>query len=275
MHDHCAVVLGGWDSRVARAEVEQAHKLQTPMFVSYAWSPDITKLNYPEVVRIGPNNDMSASAFAPFLKARGFRNVALLADDAALGQGLGPAIRVTAVAAGIDVAAHEFKRDAEDLRPKLKTIMARNPDALVLAAGPFTPARMSRSPRHGQPLQGRHRARLGLRRRGLLEGHGQEQRRRHLAHLLGADAALDGGRHDVQEALHEAPTSTRRSSTRRSHGMSSTPGSGRSTLRAGSRPAMWCPRCPGSTCRARRATSQSNWWCPVHLNHLLPAHLHR
>ena len=27
-HDHCAVILGGWDSRVARAEIEQAHKLQ-------------------------------------------------------------------------------------------------------------------------------------------------------------------------------------------------------------------------------------------------------
>ena len=151
MHDHCAVVLAGWDSRVARAEVEQAHKLQTPMFVSYAWSPDITKLNYPEVVRIGPNNDMSASAFAPFLKARGYRNVTLLADDAALGQDLGPAIRVTAVAAGIDVAAHEFKRDTEDLRPKLKTIMARNPDALGWLPGPSPRPACSRSPRHGQP----------------------------------------------------------------------------------------------------------------------------
>jgi branched-chain amino acid transport system substrate-binding protein len=139
--DKCAVVLGGWDSGVAQAEIEQAHSLHTPMFVSYAWSVDITKANYPEVVRIGPNNDMSANAFAPFLKKRGYRHVALLADDTAFGQGLGEAIRATATLAGIDMLAQKFKRDSRDVRPSLKSVLAGKPDALVIAGGPSTPAR--------------------------------------------------------------------------------------------------------------------------------------
>ena len=57
--DGCAVILAGWDSDVALAEIEEAHRTRSPMFVAYAWSPDITKANYPEVVRIGPNNDIS------------------------------------------------------------------------------------------------------------------------------------------------------------------------------------------------------------------------
>ena len=40
--DRCSVILAGWDSAVALAEIEEAHRLGTPFFVSYAWSPDVT-----------------------------------------------------------------------------------------------------------------------------------------------------------------------------------------------------------------------------------------
>jgi branched-chain amino acid transport system substrate-binding protein len=140
--DRCSVILGGWDSAVVLAEIEEAHRLATPFFVSYAWSSDITKAGYPEVVRIGPNNDILASAFAPFMKKRGYRQVALVADDTAFGLGLGGVIRATAPAAGIDVRSHEFKRDIHDLRPMLKNALAGKPDALVIAAAPGHPARL-------------------------------------------------------------------------------------------------------------------------------------
>jgi branched-chain amino acid transport system substrate-binding protein len=133
-HDHCAAILAGWDSTVALAEIEQAHRHGTPMFVSYAWSSDITRLGYAEVVRIGPNNDMLWSAFAPFMNKRGYKHVALIADDTAAGKGLGEAIRAPATLAGVDVQTHMFKRDARDLRPTLRTALAAKPDALVIAA---------------------------------------------------------------------------------------------------------------------------------------------
>ena len=75
------MILGGWDSSVAAAEIADAHSYHVPMFLAYAWDPDLTKVNYPEVVRIGPNNAILASAFAPFMKRQEYRHVALIADD--------------------------------------------------------------------------------------------------------------------------------------------------------------------------------------------------
>jgi branched-chain amino acid transport system substrate-binding protein len=134
--DGCAVILAGWDTPVALAEIKLAHSYKVPMFVAYAWSPDITKASYPEVVRIGPNNDILSNAFAPFMTKQHYEHVALLAEDTAFGQGLGEAIRATATLAGIDMSEHIYKRDSHDLRPTLKKVMASRPkaDAIVLAS---------------------------------------------------------------------------------------------------------------------------------------------
>jgi ABC-type branched-subunit amino acid transport system substrate-binding protein len=137
--DHCSVILAGWDSSVALAEIEQAHTLRTPLFVSYAWSSEITQASYPEVVRIGPNNDQLTNAFAPFMKARGYHKVAIIEEDTAFGQGLGEGIRSTATLAGMSVQAAVYKRDSHDLRPQLKPLLANKPDAL-LVAGAIPPA---------------------------------------------------------------------------------------------------------------------------------------
>ena len=132
--DKCTVVLGGWDSAVALAEIEEAHRLATPLFVSYAWSPDVTKANYPEVVRIGPNNDILSNAFAPFMKQQRYRRVAVFFEDTAFGRGLGEAIRTTAALAGIDMTEQIYQRDSHDLRPTLRKVLPSKPDAIVLAA---------------------------------------------------------------------------------------------------------------------------------------------
>src|SRR3954454_8185059 len=108
--DGCVVILGGWDSPVATAEITAAHKQSVPMFVAYAWSQNITEANYPEVVRIGPNNDILSNAFAPFMQKRGYTQIGLLAEDTAFGQGEGGAIRATATLANIDVMAQTYKR---------------------------------------------------------------------------------------------------------------------------------------------------------------------
>jgi branched-chain amino acid transport system substrate-binding protein len=128
------VILGGWDSPVATAEITAAHKQRVPMFVAYAWSQNITEANYPEVVRIGPNNDILSNAFAPFMQKRGYTQIGLLAEDTAFGQGEGGAIRSTATLANIDVMAQTYKRETHDLRPVLKKILPAKPDALVLAS---------------------------------------------------------------------------------------------------------------------------------------------
>ncbi len=138
--ENCCVILAGWDSGVALAEIEEAHRLGVPFFVSYAWSPDVTKAGYPEVVRIGPNSDMLTSAFLPFMIKRNYTRVALIAEDTAYGRGLGETIRAKATLAGIDVAALGFARDSHDLRPALKRLLVHKPEALLVIAD-VTPGR--------------------------------------------------------------------------------------------------------------------------------------
>ncbi|MDX6619640.1 MAG: branched-chain amino acid transport system substrate-binding protein [Gaiellales bacterium] len=131
--DRCSVILGGWDSTVVLAEIEQAHALHTPFFVSYAWSSEITQRSYPEVVRIGPNLDQLANAFAPFMKARGYRTVAIVKDDTAYSQGLGTSLSAAAAVEGMKAETVVYKRDSHDLRPQLRGLLARKPDALIVA----------------------------------------------------------------------------------------------------------------------------------------------
>jgi branched-chain amino acid transport system substrate-binding protein len=140
--DGCAVILGGYNTTEALAEIEVAHQYRVPMLVSYAWSSQVTKANYPEVVRIGPNNDILANAFAPFMSKQHYGRVAVMAEDTAFGQGLGEAIRATATLAGIDMNEQTFRRDTRDLRPTLKKVLPGEPDAIVVVgSGRDGPAR--------------------------------------------------------------------------------------------------------------------------------------
>jgi branched-chain amino acid transport system substrate-binding protein len=131
--DHCSAILAGWDSQVVLAEIEEAHKLGTPYFVSYAWASEITKRSYPEVVRIAPNVDQLTNAFAPFMKARGYHTVALVEEDTAYGEGLGAGIRETAAAAAINVETSVYKAATHDLRPQLRQLLGHKPDAMIVA----------------------------------------------------------------------------------------------------------------------------------------------
>jgi branched-chain amino acid transport system substrate-binding protein len=132
--DACSAILAGWDSPVVLAEIEEAHKLATPYFVSYAWASEITKRSYPEVVRIAPNLDQLTNAFAPFMKARGYRTVAMIEEDTAFGQGLGEGIRETAALAGMKIETAVYKADSHDLKPQLKQLLGTKPDAMIVAA---------------------------------------------------------------------------------------------------------------------------------------------
>ena len=139
--DGCVVILGGYTTSEALAEIEVAHQYKVPMFVSYAWSSQVTRANYPEVVRIGPNNDMLANAFAPFMTKQHYRHVALLAEDTAFGQGFGEIVRATSTLAGIDMNAQTFPRDTSDLRPTLKKVLPGKPAAIVLVGSTAGSAR--------------------------------------------------------------------------------------------------------------------------------------
>ena len=200
--DHCSLILGGWDSKVALAEIEEAHRLATPFFVSYAWSPDDHEARLPRGRAHRAEQRHAHERVRAVHVKRGYTRVALIAEDTAYGQGLGETIRASATLAGIDIAAEAFKRDTHDLRPILKRLIARKPQALLIAAVVVPGRTLAITQARAARVQGRHRARLGLRRRGVLEGHGQARRRRHLADVLGPDAAPHGRRARRSSALY-------------------------------------------------------------------------
>jgi ABC-type branched-subunit amino acid transport system substrate-binding protein len=83
---------------------------------------------------------MLTSAFLPFMIKRNYTRVALMAEDTAYGRGLGETLRAKATLAGIDISALGFARDSHDLRPALKRLLPRKPQALLVIAE-VTPGR--------------------------------------------------------------------------------------------------------------------------------------
>ena len=201
--DHCSVILAGWDSDGRAGRDRAGAPVQTPFFVSYAWSSEITQKSYPEVVRIGPNLDQLANAFAPFMKARGYATVAVVKDDTAYSRGLGKELGAAATQAGIHgrrivysatrTTCAPAQRTCWRASPRRSCSSPRWPPALYLGDHAGARARLSQ----------RHPARLGLRRRGLLEGHRQARRGRHLADVLGSSEGVHLDGPGVQAPLHQ------------------------------------------------------------------------
>ena len=183
----------------------------TPFFVSYAWSPDVTKASYPEVVRIGPNNDMLTSAFAPFMTKRDYKRVAVIAEDTAFGQGLGETIRANATLAGIDVFARGVR--ARHARP------AARPQAAARAqAGRARDRRGGRCPARtlavtqarGAGFKGDIVLGWDYVDEAFWKATGKHGVGRHLADVLGPDPAPHGRGPGVQARCTRSATSTRR-----------------------------------------------------------------
>jgi ABC-type branched-subunit amino acid transport system substrate-binding protein len=80
-----------------------------------------------------PNLDQLANAFTPFMKARGYATVVIMEDDTSYSKGLGEGLNAAAALAGVTAKTVVYKRDAHDLRPQLRGLLAKKPDALIAA----------------------------------------------------------------------------------------------------------------------------------------------
>ena len=137
--DQCAVILGGWDSSVAAAEIADAHSYHVPMFLAYAWDPNLTKVTTPRSCASVRTTQSSRARSPP---SSSFRNTGTSRSSATTplrprpwrnDPGHGDPRRHRGM------VSQEFKRDTHDLRPALKRVLARKPHALVIAAAPTTP----------------------------------------------------------------------------------------------------------------------------------------
>ena len=202
------MILAGWDSAVVLAEIEEAHQLRDAVLrelrvVARHHEGRAT----PRSCASGRTTTMLTNAFAPFMTSTRLPQ----RRDHRRGHRLRPGPRRG------DPRDRDARRHRHDGRRSTSaTATTCDPCSRSLLARQAGRARRRRPRSRPAPtlaitqaraarLQGRHRARLGLRRRRVLEGHRQARRGRDLADVLGARrCASRAVGPDLQAPLHEA-----------------------------------------------------------------------
>jgi branched-chain amino acid transport system substrate-binding protein len=85
--DNVSAIFGEFHSSVALAEIDLAHQYGVPWVGTDVWSDDITAKQYPEVFRISPANSLIYVKIGDWMAERGFKNVAIVAENTDFGQG--------------------------------------------------------------------------------------------------------------------------------------------------------------------------------------------
>jgi branched-chain amino acid transport system substrate-binding protein len=130
---HVSALVGMWSSSVTLAQMDVAKRYNVPLLAFYSWSDDVTAKNYPQVFRIGPYNSKIAEQTAQFVKARGYKNVVMLAEDTAYGLGFAKSFEAaTKSLPGVQVQTVQFQAQTQDLTPVMSKVAASVPDAVIV-----------------------------------------------------------------------------------------------------------------------------------------------
>lgn len=131
--DKVAAVTGEVHSSVALAEIEVAHRYGIPHVIGEAWSDDVTARQYPETFRITVANSLVYAIAVDWIKAVGFKNVAIIGENSDWGLGVIKIFNERLKAAGINVTSVSAERTATDFTPQLLKFksMSPRPDLLI------------------------------------------------------------------------------------------------------------------------------------------------
>lgn len=130
---HVSALVGMWSSSVTLAQMDVAKRYNVPLLAFYSWSDDVTAKNYPQVFRIGPYNSKIAEQTAQFVKARGYKNVIMLAEDTAYGLGFAKSFEAAVKSLpGVQVQTVQFQAQTQDLTPVMSKVAASSPDAVIV-----------------------------------------------------------------------------------------------------------------------------------------------
>lgn len=131
--DKVVAVTGEVHSSVALAEIEVTHRYGVPIVIGEAWSDDITARQYPEVFRITVANSLVYAIAVDWIKAVGFKHVAVIGENSDWGLGVVKIFNDKLSALGIKVTSFNAERTVQDFTPqllKLKNASPR-PDLLI------------------------------------------------------------------------------------------------------------------------------------------------
>jgi branched-chain amino acid transport system substrate-binding protein len=128
-----SVVTFGWvHSSVALAVSEVAKEIGVPVITTGS-AVDITAKHYPVTFRPHVSDVSKVKSWLPLFKEKGYKKVALLAEDTDYGIGLVNEVRTRSAAnnLGITFQTNVVDRTAVDLTPQLLKIKSEKPDLLI------------------------------------------------------------------------------------------------------------------------------------------------
>ncbi len=127
-----AAVAGILNSGVAIPSSKIFNDCGVPFITGAATNPELTRPAYPGVLRIIANDNALGAALAGYAAdTLKLKNVAVIDDRTAYGQGLANVFKKDAAAKGVNIVASEFTNDkATDFMAILTSIKAKKPDAI-------------------------------------------------------------------------------------------------------------------------------------------------
>lgn len=134
--DKVSAILGVWHGSVALAQAKVAAQYKVPIIIHYSWPDEITAEHSDYIFRIGPFNSEIAQLLVPFIKEKGYKHVAVMAEDSSYGLGFSEALKKEGQKEGFQVTVKVFPSQALDLRPQLLELknMSPRPDLLIVAS---------------------------------------------------------------------------------------------------------------------------------------------
>lgn len=125
--DHVAAMFGEFHSSVALAEIDVAHKYGVPWIGTDVWADKITASQYPEVFRVSPANSLIYLKVANWIADRGFKHVAIIAENSDFGQGGASVVTEMLSKRGVDNHVVTVELNQQDFTPALLRLMNASP----------------------------------------------------------------------------------------------------------------------------------------------------
>ncbi|MGZ5061601.1 MAG: ABC transporter substrate-binding protein [Usitatibacter sp.] len=131
--DKVVAVTGGHQSSVCLAEIEVAHRYETPYVNTNCWSDDIRKKGYPEVFNPANYNSRVALAMAETIKALGVKSVVAFAENTDYGIGQAKALgdNLKQKAPNVQYKYETLDRAGKDFTPAVLALRANPPDMVA------------------------------------------------------------------------------------------------------------------------------------------------
>ena len=131
--DKVVAVTGGHQSSVCLAEIEVAHRYETPYVNTNCWSDDVRKKGYAEVFNPSNYNTRVSTAMAETIAAMKVKRVVAFAEnpDYGIGQAKLMAEFIKEKAPGVQFKYETLDRAGKDFTPAVLALRADPPDMVV------------------------------------------------------------------------------------------------------------------------------------------------